>query len=990
MLVIGLALAGVMTPREFGAFAVTAVALLAARSLEQLGMSRVLVRWDGDPHEIAPTAMTISLIASVAIYAGWFLAAPAFAAALGAPAAAGVIRVLVLSVVISGLVAVPSAMLHRRSFRAKTAVDQIDNWIGVATTIGLAVTGHGLMSVAVGRLAGSAVAAVILVVLNPRSLRVGWAPDQARRLLRAGLPYAGSSVLVFAVTNVDQVVVGHLLHAADLGFYMLALCLATWPVTLCAQPIRQVAPAAFARFRLSPRVGGSAFLSSANLLACLTVPVCILISSSGGDLIRLTYGPEWAPAAHALVWLAPLAALRAFYELTHQYLAERASSRSALVFQAALLVTLVPALVVAVRKDGIAGAGLVQVVITVLYLLPWYLREVKRVGVPARVLALRLTIWLAVVAAVAWTGLHTQHSVIPVGPLDLAALAFAALAMALLVHRRRTALSAVWRVAIGSSPRTALAAGGFGPAPPSMFEPPPHPVLSPAAPLPRALPPRLRQVPAPAQAGQAKPTESLGRKVSAGARWSMVNTAVLRIANFATGVVLARFVFGPRAFGLYAVSQVVLLVLLSANEMGVSLAIVRWEGDVRSFGRTVVTLSVASSTLIYAALYVAAPQVAGMLGSPAATDMLRVICLCVIIDGLVCVPLALLNREFLQQRRMLVDSLNFVVSTGVTLWLAFSGAGAISFAWGSVAGCTVALVAATVAAPYLILPGWNTQHARGLLRFGLPLAGASLLLLGVFNVDSAIVGATLGPAALGFYQIAFNISSWPVNSILEAARRVSFAGFSRVAHSGPLLSDAFARAVGLVMALAVPACVLLCTLSEPLIRTVYGERWIHAAPALTLLAILGLLRVAYGIAYDCLAAGGRQHALVGVQGLWLAALVPVLVIGALTYGITGVAAGHVLVAGLIVGPAFVWALARGGTTVRSIAAACWRPAVGGVLMAAVSELVIWEFGGSTLGLVLAIVAAGSAYIPVVYPMRALLRQPAPEPSAEVLNGATAA
>ena len=55
-------------------------------------------------------------------------------------------------------------------------------------------------------------------------------------------------------------------------------------------------------------------------------------------------------------------------------------------------------------------------------------------------------------------------------------------------------------------------------------------------------------------------------------------------------------------------------------------------------------------------------------------------------------------------------------------------------------------------------------------------------MLGTLNVRlPAIVSATLGPAALGFYQLAFNISSWPVQSISAAARRVSFAGFSRLA-----------------------------------------------------------------------------------------------------------------------------------------------------------------------------------------------------------------
>lgn len=51
----------------------------------------------------------------------------------------------------------------------------------------------------------------------------------------------------------------------------------------------------------------------------------------------------------------------------------------------------------------------------------------------------------------------------------------------------------------------------------------------------------------------------------------------MRLGNFATGIILARFFLGPEAWGVYGIAQTVLLVLLSANELGVSLAIVRWE-----------------------------------------------------------------------------------------------------------------------------------------------------------------------------------------------------------------------------------------------------------------------------------------------------------------------------------------------------------------------------------------------------------------------------
>ena len=672
------------------------------------------------------------------------------------------------------------------------------------------------------------------------------------------------------------------------------------------------------------------------------------------------------PAAHVLAWLAPLAELRVFYALANDYFAVLAPSRRALIFQLLWLTTLLPCVVIAIRLHGMIGLAVVQVVIAVLFLLPWYLTELKPVAIWPRMPTARLGLPLGASAVVGLI-MYGARRLIHDDALALAAGSSAALlVMGMLVFRLRTVLVAVRRAAAGTAAR-ARVADTIGPALEFVFEPPIYPLT--------ASPSRQQALRTSPEAED----QDLSAKVRLGARWSLLNTIVVRVSNFMVGILLARTVFGPKIFGLYAVSQVVITILLSANELGIDAAMIRWEGDVRVFARTVFTLSVASSTAIYAGLFFTAPYVASLLGSPSATSMLRILCLVVIIDGFACVPLALLTREFAQGRRMLVDTLNFVVSTGVTLWLAFGGRGAISFAWGSVAGCTAALIAATIVAPYIVVPGWNTAQARQLLSYGLPLAGASLLTLGVVNVDSAIVGATLGPAMLGLYQLAFNVSSWPVSSISQAVQRVSFAGFSRVAGSTKVLSEAFTRALSLLMALAVPACVLLATLAGPLIEAIYGQRWTPAAHTLSLLAIFGLMRVAYSLMYDCMAAARRQNALLGVQGLWLAALIPVLLVGARLRGITGVAGGHLVVAALLVGPAFLWALSRTGISVLAIARACWRPFLGALLMAAVSLTVIHLTGPGWLGLLAAGSAAFAIYLPVVYPLRTLVRQPLPEP-----------
>jgi O-antigen/teichoic acid export membrane protein len=957
-LLIGLVLARLMGPAELGVFGIAVVVLLAVHSIGQFGMGTALAVWRDDPERMAGTATTVALTTSVAVYAACYAGAPALASALGVPAAASVIRVMALSVVISGLVTSPRAMVQRRAPRTRMLIEQADNWLGIAVTIGLAATGHGLMSFAIGRLAGSFVSALLFIISSPAAFRIGYRRKGAGVLIRSALPFGASAVFAFAITNADQAVVGVLLHTQSLGYYVLALCLASWPITMFSQQVRDAAPVAFAKFRRGPQVMGSAYLSSANLLAAVTLPVCVLLSTLSGPIVQLIYGPAWAPAAPVLAWLAPLATLRVFYALANEYFAVLAPTRRQLVFQLVWFVSLVPALVAGAHWRGILGVAMAEVAVAVLFLVPWYLAEVRPRVIWPRLPVMRFAFPLGVAAGVGLIAAGA-HRLVPDRRIDLAIGAGGEAGV--MLFRLRTVFVAMRQAAARSARRPGRVADVLGPALAVTIEPPMYPVY---AQLPHGLQPAAER--------------GLGSKVAAGAKWSALNTAIVRVCNFMAGALLARTVFGPSAWGLYAVSQIVLAVLLSANELGVSGAIIRWDGNIRSFARTVFTLSVASSTLIYVVLYVTAPAVARLLGSPDATSMLRLLCICVIIDGFASVPVALLAREFAQGRRMLADLANFVVSTSVTLWLAFSGHGVISFAWGSLAGSTVSLLILIVAAPYVVLPGWNTKDARQLLQFGLPLAGAGLLTLGVVNVDSAIVGATLGPAFLGLYQLAFNMSSWPVSSISQAVERISFAGFSRVADSVKALASAFTRSIGLLMTITVPACVLLATLARPLIHAIYGQKWVGASHALSFLALLGLMRVAYVLMNDCLATTPRRSTLMGVQALWLTALVPVLFIGARLRGITGVSIGHVAVAALLVGPAFLWALSKSGITVRSIFRACLLPFLGGAVMAVVSLAVIHYLGEGLVGLAAAIVAALAVYAPIVYPMRKLIRQAPPE------------
>ena len=330
------------------------------------------------------------------------------------------------------------------------------------------------------------------------------------------------------------------------------------------------------------------------------MPASFLLSAVATPLIHEAYGPAWAPAARVLAWLAPLVALRILCELTSDYLTELKSTASALVFQLVWLGAMIPSVIYLTIRMGIVGAAIAQVVIAGARLLPWYLVETRWLS-HKRGQVMRIAIPLAAGLTVAFLAIWLRR-VVPDDGADLALGGAAGLSVVgLLVYRLRRVLAAVRGTAAANTARS------FGRAASPVLE---AVIISPRRAI-WGVPQQHDQLAAPAAAlvpGEAAAEAGLGRKVGAAARWSMINTLVLRVANFTVGVILARTVFGPKEWGLYAVSQLVLSVLLSANEMGVSLAVVRLEGDIRGIARTALTLSLLSSSVLTAALFFGAPD----------------------------------------------------------------------------------------------------------------------------------------------------------------------------------------------------------------------------------------------------------------------------------------------------------------------------------------------------------------------------------------------
>ena len=439
---IGVMLARLLGPQEFGAFAVALVALFAMQTFNELGMGMAIVRWEGDPREITPTITTISVLVSVVAYAGCFAAAPVYASAMSDPAATNVVRVLALAILIDGFCNTPTGLLQRRFQQGRSAIaTQLGGWIGTGVTVALAWSGHGAMSLAIGQVGGALICMILLISFAPESLRIGFNRTRARELFGFGLPLAGSNLVAFAVTSVDQIVVGHVLGTEALGFYVLAFNVANWPINIFSNPVRTVTPALFARLQQDRPALRSTFLTALGLLSAIAVPLCVLIAGVAEPLIGMIYGAHWLPAAQPLRWLAILAALRILFELSYDYLVVLARSRFVLIIQLVWILALVPALIIGAHTDGIAGAGAAEAAVAAIAILPCYTGGLSRNGIGVTALGKQVSLPVVggmvagLIAAVA-SELARHDLVIVAG-----SSAITAVVVGLLLYRMRPAIA---------------------------------------------------------------------------------------------------------------------------------------------------------------------------------------------------------------------------------------------------------------------------------------------------------------------------------------------------------------------------------------------------------------------------------------------------------------------------------------------------------------------------------------------------------------------
>ncbi|MGM7669385.1 oligosaccharide flippase family protein [Microbacterium sp. A93] len=378
---VGIFLARMFTPEQFGLFAVVLTVQTVMMTLADFGLSADLIR-SADHRHKAPTVATFALVISAVLTLLMMGGSQTIADLLGASEAGPVLAVMSVTLLIAGIGVVPYAALQR-GFHQKQVflIALADFVVGTVLVVVLVMAGWGVMALAVSRVVAQFVAVVLQFILAGERLRFGMDRTVARGAIAFGLPVAGANLLSWALLGADKVLVSGLVGATALGFYFLAFNISNWPMSALGQVVRSVSLPAFSRVAVGARDRSLATaLAPVWAVAVLAGLMLVLLAA---PTIELVYGSRWLAAAPLLMLLGGFGALRTVLDLSTSYLLARGESARVFWLQIAWMILLLPALVWAIGHMGSHGAALVQLVTSIVLLL-CYAHTLHRVGADIR------------------------------------------------------------------------------------------------------------------------------------------------------------------------------------------------------------------------------------------------------------------------------------------------------------------------------------------------------------------------------------------------------------------------------------------------------------------------------------------------------------------------------------------------------------------------------------------------------------------------------
>jgi len=337
------------------------------------------------------------------------------------------------------------------------------------------------------------------------------------------------------------------------------------------------------------------------------------------------------------------------------------------------------------------------------------------------------------------------------------------------------------------------------------------------------------------------PSPSLASQVRTAVIWRSGSQIGTQIVSWASTLIVIRLL-APQDYGLFAMAQVMLMLLNTMNGWGLASALIREPEVSEERLRQTLGMLILLNGGLALIQFLAAPLVALWFEQPMVAHLLRVQSLTYLPIPFSALSYAILARRMEFRKPAQVRLASAIAGASTALIGAFGGWGVWTLVAAPMMMFVTEAVGMTWAARAPIRPSFRFAGAGHIAGFGGVMTATQLFWFVQSQSDVMIAGRVLDPHELGVYTTGLFLAQLLAAKFVPPINEIAFAAYSRQFASsegvpeGDLGAGALLATIRLVMMVALPAYAGMAAVAPALVPVVLGKQWHEIVPLLPIFA----------------------------------------------------------------------------------------------------------------------------------------------------------
>ena len=333
-------------------------------------------------------------------------------------------------------------------------------------------------------------------------------------------------------------------------------------------------------------------------------------------------------------------------------------------------------------------------------------------------------------------------------------------------------------------------------------------------------------------------SDGLRSRTIIGMGWSVAMRWSVRAIGLVSTVILARLL-SPADFGLVAMAMIVVGLAEVLFELGVNTYLVHKsevDDDDYSTAWTVRLLQgIAASALMLALV----PAAVKYFNAPDLSVVLICLAAFPFIQGLENIGVIEFQKKLNIKYDFYFFSLKKVISFAATITAAILLRNYWALVIGMLTGAVAGVILSYLLHPFR--PRLTLCRVRSMISFSSWLLFRNIGLYAQVRIDQLIISGRFGPADIGVYKMASELSELPTSEIVTPLGRVLFPAFVSIKDDFSRLTSAFKNAFGVIVIIGFPMTVGMALIADDFVHLVLGDQWTAVVEPFQVLAFVGLL-----------------------------------------------------------------------------------------------------------------------------------------------------